>query len=66
MMVRLCLLLVEVVSPNLNLGSQAFTLVSKCVLRQSLHYLVSCGGLNENGPHRLVCLRAWFPVGRTI
>lgn len=23
-------------------------------------------GLRENSPHRLLCLNAWFPVGRTI
>lgn len=22
------------------------------------------GGLNENGPHSLICLNVWFPVGR--
>lgn len=22
-----------------------------------------CGGLNENGPHRFICLETWFPVG---
>ena len=24
------------------------------------------GGLNDNGPYRLICLNAWFPVGGTI
>lgn len=29
--------------------------------------LGGCGGLNENILHRLlICLNAWFPVGRTV
>lgn len=25
-----------------------------------------CGGLNENGPHRLIYLKVWVPVGGTV
>lgn len=27
---------------------------------------MACDGLNENGPHRYLCLRAWSPVGGTV
>ena len=27
---------------------------------------VECGGLNENGLHRLIYLNAWSAVGRTV
>jgi hypothetical protein len=26
----------------------------------------SCGGLNENGPHILICLVSWSPVSGTL
>jgi hypothetical protein len=25
-----------------------------------------CGGFNEHGPHRLICLNAWSPVSGTV
>lgn len=25
-----------------------------------------CGGLNDNGPHRHICLITWFPVGGPV
>lgn len=25
-----------------------------------------CGGLSETGPHRLIYVKAWSPVGRTV
>lgn len=25
-----------------------------------------CGALNENAPHRLMCLNTWYPVSRTV
>ena len=27
---------------------------------------IGWGGLNENVPHRLICLSTWFPVGETV
>jgi hypothetical protein len=31
---------------------------SQCILSDS-----HCGGLNDNGSHRLIYLNVWFPVG---
>lgn len=29
-------------------------------------YYVSCGGLNDSDPHRLIYLSTCFPIGRTV
>jgi hypothetical protein len=31
-----------------------------------LVFLNVCGGLNENGPQRLIYFNAWCPVGRSV
>jgi len=28
--------------------------------------LRACGGSNEKGPHRLICLKMFVPVGETV
>ena len=35
------------------------------ILSLSAEVFGICGGLNEDGPHRLKCLSAWSPVGGT-
>ena len=32
----------------------------------SLEFVGYFDGLNENGPHRLLYLNAWYPVGGTV
>lgn len=44
---------------------------SLCIL--CLHYFIpclqksaTCRSLDENGPHRLICVNTWFPAGGTV
>lgn len=34
-------------------------------LSMNIHNISFSGGLNEHDPHRLIYVKAWFPVGKT-
>lgn len=36
------------------------------LLQQLITDYTTFGGLGENGPHRLICFHAWFPLGVTV
>jgi hypothetical protein len=64
---KICACLWSVLSPSRwDFGNKLinelkiFSLVFRNIFRRY------CGGLNENGTHRLICLNAQSPLGRTV
>lgn len=40
---------------------KTFSVIKFCASRCGT-VIITCAGLNENGPIRLICLSVWFPV----